>query len=248
MKSISPIIHQNEAALGLAAAKCVAQKIQSLLKEKQALRLILATGTSQFSFLEALQKQAIDWSRITVFHLDEYVGLSDDHPASFRHYLHERILKHVNPHTVFYLNADAPDLDAVCAAYTQALKRAPIDIACIGIGENGHLAFNDPPVAQFDDPHWVKRVTLDAHCRQQQLDEGWFPSLDNVPKEALTLTLPAIMASEYISCVVPEKRKAKAVYEALHGPLATNCPASLLRTHQQVDLHLDLESASLLPT
>ena len=174
------------------------------------------------------------------------MGLSSRHPASFRNYLHERILKHVAPQAVFYLHADAPSLEAVCEAYTQALRVAPIDIACIGIGENGHLAFNDPPVAQFNDPLWVKRVRLDAHCRQQQLDEGWFSSLENVPKEALTLTLPAIMASDYISCVVPQRRKAKAVYDALHGPFATSCPASILRTHPQVDLHLDLESAALL--
>ncbi|MGB1019502.1 MAG: glucosamine-6-phosphate deaminase [Flavobacteriaceae bacterium] len=246
MKSIKPIIHQDVTSLGLAAAKRVAQKIESVLEEKKSLRLILATGTSQFSFLEALQLNTIDWSRITVFHLDEYVGLSNQHPASFRNYLHERILKHVAPQAIFYLNADDPSLETVCETYTQALKAAPIDIACIGIGENGHLAFNDPPVAQFDDPHWVKRVSLDPHCRQQQLDEGWFSTLDEVPKEAVTLTLPAIMACDYISCVVPELRKAKAVYDALHGPLTTGCPASILRAHPQVDLHLDLESASLL--
>lgn len=246
MESISPIIHQNKSDLGLAAAKCVLEKIESILEEKESIRLILATGTSQFSFLEALLHEAIDWTKITVFHLDEYVGLSNLHPASFRNYLHERILKHVTPRAIFYLNGDAPSMKVVCETYTQELKKAPIDIACIGIGENGHLAFNDPPVAQFDDPQWVKQVTLDAHCRQQQLDEGWFPSLEKVPKEALTLTLPAIMASNYISCVVPERRKAKAVYDALHGPLDTSCPASILRTHPQVDLHLDLESAALL--
>jgi len=246
MNSVIPFIHSDNRALGKAAAQEVAQKIVLLLQEKEEVRLILATGTSQFSFLEALQKEAIDWQRITVFHLDEYVGLSDQHPASFRHYLYQRILKNVQPKTVHYLAGDAKNLDQICRTYAEKLQQDVIDIACIGIGENGHLAFNDPPVAQFDDPVWVKRVTLDEHCRQQQFDEGWFPSLERVPKEALTLTLPAIMAADYISCVVPEKRKATAVYNALNGPLSTSCPASILRNHPKVVLHLDEESASLL--
>lgn len=240
------IIHTNATILGNASAESVTKRIARLLKQKETIRLILATGTSQLSFLKSLQTQQIEWSRILVFHLDEYVGLSDKHPASFRNYLYTRILRKVKPKVIHYLNADEMDLERVCQDYTKLLSEAPVDIACVGIGENGHLAFNDPHEANFEDPFAVKKVTLDQDCRNQQFDEGWFEALDQVPKEALTLTIPAIMKAEYISCVVPENRKAKAVYDTIHGPISTECPASILRTHPQVDLHLDQESASLL--
>lgn len=170
--------------------------------------------------------------------------MSDQHPASFRKYLRERILDEVKPAEVNYLAGDAQDIEAVTMRYENLLKTHPIDLACIGIGENGHIAFNDPAVADFNDPRLVKVVELDDACRRQQLGEGWFPTLEDVPREALSLTIPAIMSSKVISCVVPDKRKAAAVYNALYGPVSIACPASILRKHSAVTLFLDLLSAA----
>ncbi|MCM4173117.1 glucosamine-6-phosphate deaminase [Arenibacter sp. TNZ] len=231
--------------MGEAAADYVAGKLHAAIAKKGAANLILATGASQFSFLEALQKKEIDWKKITVFHLDEYKGLSESHPASFRKYLKERILNNVLPKKVYFLNGDVEDLENELKSYEEALKVHPIDIACIGIGENGHIAFNDPAVADFKDPRLVKLVELDEACRNQQLGEGWFPTFDDVPKEALTLTITAILNCEAISCVVPDKRKAQAVYNTLYGEISTTCPASILRTHKETVLFLDKASASM---
>ena len=191
-----------------------------------------------------MKKRSIDWKKITVFHLDEYKGLSDSHPASFRKYLKERILDEVAPKKIFFINRDDDDLDVVMKDYTNALKAHPIDIACIGIGENGHIAFNDPPVADFNDPKTIKLVTLDDNCRNQQLGEGWFPTFKDVPTQALTLTIPSILGSAVISCVVPDERKAGAVKNTIYGEVHTDCPASILRRHNEIRLFLDTGSAS----
>jgi glucosamine-6-phosphate deaminase len=238
-------VYPSELEMGMAAAEFVAGKLASVMAEKGAANLILATGTSQFSFLEALKKLDIDWQKITVFHLDEYTGISDQHPASFRKYLRERILDTVKPGKVYLINADAEDPEAEMARYEQLLRSNPVDVACIGIGENGHIAFNDPPVADFNDPMWVKKVELDEACRRQQWGEGWFPSLAEVPQFAVTLTIPAIMHCKTISCVVPGTRKARAVQETLTGPVSTACPASILRTHHNTVLFLDRDSCFL---
>lgn len=230
--------------LGQAAAESVAEILQAAIAQKGSANLILATGASQIKFLDYLQKQAIDWQKITVFHLDEYKDLPETHLASFRKYLKERILEKVNPRQVHYLNGDAPDVDAEVARYENLLKEHSIDVACIGIGENGHIAFNDPPVADFNDPKLVKVVELDEACRLQQLGEGWFPTLNDVPKEALSLTIPAIMRAKRISCVVPGIQKAKAVCNALNQEISTACPASILREHPNVILYLDRASSS----
>lgn len=237
-------IYPDPKEMGVAAAVFVAQKLNKTIEKNGNANLILATGASQFSFLEALQEKNIDWKKITVFHLDEYKGISDRHPASFRNYLKKRILDAVSPKKIYFLNGDAKDLEREMNDYADALKTNPIDIACIGIGENGHIAFNDPPVADFNDPKLVKSVTLDAACRKQQLGEGWFPTLEEVPKEALTLTITAIMACKTISCVVPDARKADAVYASLYGEINTQCPASILRTHPHTKLFLDEASAA----
>ena len=179
-----------------------------------------------------------------MFHLDEYVGLPAEHPASFRKYLETRILKFVKPKKVFYIQGDAPSIPAEIEHYSDALSKHPIDVACVGIGENGHLAFNDPGVANFNDPRLVKRVLLDLECRQQQFHEGWFDSIETVPKEALTLTIPAIMNALRIRCVVPDLRKSKAVFQALKGPISENCPASILRRHPNAKLFLDSAAAT----
>lgn len=237
-------VYDNPIEMGEAAAEFVKSKLDKALRQRGEANLILATGASQFSFLKALQQKEINWKKITVFHLDEYKGISDQHPASFRKYLRDRILDAVAPKKIHFLNGDAPDLEKEMENYSKALEQHPIDIACIGIGENGHIAFNDPPVANFNDPKWVKLVSLDEDCRNQQLGEGWFPTLDDVPKQALTLTIPAIMRCKTISCVVPDERKATAVHSTLHNEISTKCPATILRTHSDTRLFLDTNSAS----
>ncbi|MGM0621509.1 MAG: glucosamine-6-phosphate deaminase [Bacteroidota bacterium] len=237
-------IFSGKVEMGKAAAISVAEKLNAAVAEKGFANLILATGASQFQFLEHLQQQTIDWSKITVFHLDEYKGMPVTHPASFRKYLKERILDKVQPKQVHYLNGDAPDAEAEVLRYENLLKVHPVDIACIGIGENGHIAFNDPPVADFNDPKLVKVVELDEACRKQQLGEGWFPTFEDVPTHALSLTIPAIIDNKHISCVVPDERKAEAVYNTLNAEIATACPATILRTHPDAVLYLD-EGAAL---
>ncbi len=239
-------IFKNADLLGETAAVCVAEKLNGAIAEKGYANLILATGASQFQFLEHLQKQNIDWKKITVFHLDEYKGIPETHPASFRKYLKQRILEKVQPKEVHYLNGDAVDVEVEVLRYSELLKSHPIDVACIGIGENGHIAFNDPPVADFNDPHLVKVVELDEGCRKQQLGEGWFPTFDDVPTHALTLTIPAIMGCKHISCVVPDERKAEAVYNTLNSEISTEFPSTILRTHPDTILYLDSGSSSKL--
>lgn len=239
-------IFENANLLGEAAAISVAKKLNTAISENGFANLILATGASQFQFLEHLQKQTIDWKKITVFHLDEYMGMSITHPASFRKYLKERILDKVRPKEVHYLAGDADDIEAEVARYEELLETHPVDFACIGIGENGHIAFNDPPVADFYDPKLVKVVELDKACRKQQLGEGWFPTFDDIPTHALSLTIPAIMHSNHISCVVPDERKAEAVLNTLNAEISTACPATILRTHPDAVLYLDEGAASKL--
>lgn len=239
-------IFENKEELGEAAAISVAIKLNSAISEKGSANLILATGASQFQFLEHLQKQPVNWEKITVFHLDEYLGMAVTHPASFRKYLKDRILESVHPRQVYYLNGDDADVEAEAKRYEGILKTHPIDVACIGIGENGHIAFNDPPVADFNDPKLVKVVELDEACRQQQLGEGWFPSIDDVPTHALSLTIPAIMRCKAISCVVPDERKSTAIYNTVISDISTRCPATILRKHPDAVLYLDQGSASKL--
>jgi len=239
-------IFDEEADMGFASANFVKQKINAAIEGRGVAHIILATGTSQFSFLNALKKNDIDWKNVVVFHLDEYNGISDTHPASFRKYLKERILDDVNPKKVFLLNGDADDIEEVMKEYSQALENHPIDVACIGIGENGHIAFNDPPVADFNDSKKVKIVDLDEDCRKQQYREGWFPTLKDVPKQALTLTIPTILSSKSISCVVPDERKSEAVKNALQAEISTACPATILRTHSDIKLFLDKWAAGKL--
>jgi len=232
-------IFNDKAEMGEASADFVTRHLLDAIEKNGSANMILATGTSQFPFLEVLKKKNIDWEKITVFHLDEYIGLSITHPASFRKYLKERILDEVKPGKVWFLNGDSPDIKSEIANYERLLKDTVIDIACIGIGENGHIAFNDPPVADFNDPRLVKVVQLDEACRKQQLGEGWFPTFEDVPREALSLTIPAIMRCKVISCVVPDERKSTAVYNALNGEISTACPASILRKHPDAVLFLD---------
>jgi glucosamine-6-phosphate deaminase len=219
---------------------------QTLLAHGRA-AAVLATGNSQIKFLSQLAKLGgVDWSKITLFHMDEYLGISTDHPASFRRYLRERVEQTVRPRVFHYLEGDALLPIRECERYSQLLRAQPIDLCCLGIGENGHLAFNDPPVADFNDNRFVKIVKLDDACKRQQAGEGHFPDLESVPSYALTLTIPALISARKMVCIVPEKRKAVAVKAALQGPIGVACPASVLRKQAHCTLFLDAESASLL--
>ena len=239
-------IFDSELSAGMAGAKFVAETLNEAIQSKGYANMILATGASQFAFIDAIKTMDIDWSKITVFHLDEYKGLPESHPASFRKYLKERIIDIIKPGKMYYINGDAGDIDSETGRYEELLKTHPVDIACIGIGENGHIAFNDPGVADFNDPRLVKIVQLDDACRRQQLGEGWFSSFDDVPKEAISLTVSAIMSCKVISAIVPEKRKAEAVYNTLFAGITTDCPATILRNHNNAKLFLDKYSAFML--
>jgi glucosamine-6-phosphate deaminase len=229
------------------AAREVQSYLQQVLMAQGRAAAILATGSSQMLFLKQLANiGGVDWSRIALFHMDEYLGLSEDHPASFRRYMRERVASLVNPNVFHYLAGDAWLPIKECERYAQLLRAQPMDLCCLGIGENGHLAFNDPPVADFNDNRSVKIVRIDEACKRQQVGEGCFPNLESVPSHALTLTIPALCAAKKMFCVVPEKRKAEAVKAALRGPVCTDCPASILRKQAQCFLFLDAESASLL--
>ncbi|HEY0456641.1 MAG TPA: glucosamine-6-phosphate deaminase [Verrucomicrobiae bacterium] len=209
--------------------------------------VILATGNSQIKFLQNLVRSGlVDWSKVTLFHMDEYLGIKADHKSSFRHYLRERVESTLKPKVFHYIQGDCLLPFDEAARYAKLLEAQPIDLCCLGIGENGHLAFNDPPVANFEDPYKLKLVQLDDPCKMQQVREGHWPSLEAVPPYAFSLTIPALCSARKLICVAPEKRKAVAVKATLQGPISTQCPASVLRRQSHATLFLDLDSASLL--
>ncbi len=235
-------------ALGQAAAAYAAEGLRRALAARGAANLIVATGASQFEMLQALTAApGIDWRRVTAFHLDEYLGLPVTHPASFRAYLRQRFVAALPaPLAAFHeVDGEAPDPAAECRRLGDLIARHPTDVACVGIGENGHLAFNDPP-ADFDAKAAFHVVPLDEACRRQQLGEGWFPTLEDVPTRAISMSVPQILASGRIVCTVPDARKAIAVRDAVEGPFTPLCPASALRTHPDCVLFLDPASAALL--
>jgi glucosamine-6-phosphate deaminase len=226
--------------LGQAAADHVADRFRSLLTTQARVRAIFAAAASQNEFLAALaQADGIDWSRVDAFHLDEYVGLAPGDPRSFGRWLDDHIFSLVHPGRVELMNGVAPDPVAESARYGSLLRDGGLDLALIGIGENGHLAFNDPHVADFDDPEAVKPVEIDDMSRHQQVRDGAFPAFDDVPRQALTVTMSAILASRAISVVVPGPQKAAAVTRTLDGPIETSCPASALRRHHDAVLFVD---------
>lgn len=230
--------------MGRRAAKEVADKIVELLGRKEEINMIFAAAPSQEAFLQHLIADLrIDWSRINAFHMDEYVGIDDKAPQSFARFLRERLFDRVPFRSIHCLVGRVPDADAECNRYTELLHRYPTDIVCLGIGENGHIAFNDPGVADFNDPKWVKVVALDEVCRQQQVNEKCFDTLDLVPKKAFTLTVPALLQADWLFCVVPFTNKADAVYNTLYGEISECCPASILRRKEQARLYLSRESA-----
>lgn len=241
-------VYQSKQETSEAAALEAAFILRNALAKRGSARIIVGTGNSQEDMVRTLVRApGIDWHRMEVFHMDEYVGMSEEHPASFHRWLKTHLVDIVHPGKVHYLEGTAPELSQECERYAKLLHVAPIDICFIGFGENGHIAFNDPGVADFHDPLAVKRVTMDERCRQQQVGEGHFPALEAMPKEALTLTCPELFRAEHWICTVPDLRKAEAVKNALTGPITEACPSSSVRTHPAAAIYLDADSASLLP-
>ncbi|WP_435010315.1 6-phosphogluconolactonase [Tundrisphaera lichenicola] len=248
--SLRVIVHEDRVQMGRAAAESVARAIAARQAVAPRANVVFAAAPSQNEFLAALiAYHGIDWTRVVGFHMDEYLGLESDHPASFRRYLQERIFRLAGMvedqlRLIPGEETDRPLRTAL--AYEQRLIDEPTDIVCAGIGENGHLAFNDPPVADFLDPVLIKVVRLDAACRTQQLNDGCFDRIEDVPTHAYTLTVPALLAAPVVSVVVPGPRKAEAVLATVRGPIDEHCPATALRRHPGAVLHLDRESARLI--
>lgn len=240
-------IFTDRATLGRAAAFEAAANLRQAIQEKGLARAIFAAAPSQNEFLAGLSEDgSIDWQKVVAFHLDEYLGLAGDAPQSFQTYLKEHLFNRVKPGQVNFLQGAASDPAAETARYAGLLAETSLDLACIGIGENGHIAFNDPPFADFNDPQNVRVVDLDEVSRVQQVHDGCFPSLETVPEQALTVTIPAIMAARRIVCVVPGPTKAQAVFDSLNRPVTALCPASILREHPAAQLFIDRDAASQL--
>jgi len=245
--ALSVRICEDRTELGRLSAQAVHDKIKELSKTKEEINMLFAAAPSQNEFLEALRTyEDIPWRCINAFHMDEYIGLDPDAPQRFGNFLKKGIFDLVPFRSVNYIEADSKDLEQECQRYSDLLKAHPLDIACTGIGETGHLAFNDPDVADFHDPKVIKVVTLDERSRKQQVHDGCFSELTLVPRNALTLTIPAIVAAGYIVCMVPGLTKAEAVRNALCGEISERCPASVLRLHKSATLYIDRDSASLL--
>lgn len=240
-------LYASNEELGQAAAKKAQQILSEAIDKKGFANLILATGNSQLTFLKALRSlEGIDWKKVRIFHMDEYIGINPSHPASFPLFLENHFLQFTKPGHFHPIPSETSDVDSACKAYEALIRQHPADLVAMGWGENGHIAFNDPPDAHFDDPHWVKVVELAEESRLQQVGEGHFTSLDEVPKQAITLTIPALLAPVHILCIVPEARKASAVKACLSEPVDESRPGSILRTISHATLLLDQDSASLL--
>ena len=238
-------IFDSKMEMGKAAAISAANIIRQALKEREVAYVIAATGASQFEFLDALVLHDLDWSRTVFFHLDEYVGLPATHPASFRRYLKERIMDRVQLRAFHFINGEAEDVWGECRRVGRLISQQAIDVAFVGIGENGHLAFNDPPADfETDQPYIV--VDLDEACRKQQVGEGWFRSIDEVPAQAISMSIQQILKASSVLCIVPDERKAEAVKTCLELDVSPLRPASILQNHDNATLFLDRESSSLL--
>ncbi len=238
-------VYDSNKEMGRAAAEEAAAILRRTIAAQGVANMILASANSQLTFLHALREMpGVDWPAVSVFHMDEYLGLPPGHAAGFALFLRRHLLDEV-PIGAFYPVPGHPaDVEAACRAYELLLKANPIDLCCLGIGENGHVAFNEPPVADFADPVWMKQVRLDETSRRQQVGEGHYDSLDQVPTHALTLTIPALRAARQMICIVPETRKADAVRKTLLGPVGTDCPASILRQTPHAVLYLDRDAAA----
>lgn len=236
-------IYDTRAEMGAAAGTLAARRLRDALAEKSEVNVIFAAAPSQNEMLETLVAAPdIDWGRVNAFHMDEYIGLTREAPQCFGNFLKDHIFGKLPFKAVHYIDCEATDKEAECARYTALLRQFPVDIVLLGIGENGHVAFNDPPVADFQDPALVKIVELDPVCRQQQVNDGCFAALDLVPKFALTLTVPALMAGRHLVCTVPAATKARAVKQTVNGPIGEHCPATAMRRHESAVLFCDRDS------
>lgn len=244
--SLHVVTSETRAEMGRHAGEHAARAIHRAIAANGTARIILASAPSQSETLETLVAASLDWSRVAIFHMDEYLGLPAGHPQTFRTYQRTHVLSRIRPAAFHGIAGESADPESVCAAYTAMLRAAPIDLCCLGIGENGHIAFNDPPVADFADPRLIKVVELDHACRQQQVNDGCFPSLDAVPTHALTLTIPALMGAGELVCSVPGPRKAAAIRATLRDPVSTACPATILRRHPNATLYIDAAAAGQL--
>jgi glucosamine-6-phosphate deaminase len=240
------VVHPDTTTMARAAAEQAAAVLRGAVEDHAFAHAMFATGNSQLEFVERLTSlDDVPWDRTVIFHMDEYIGVGPDEAPGFQHWIRTRITHQVHPRAAYYLEGLADPISE-CDRYGELLREFPLDLCCLGIGENGHLAFNDPPVADFDDRMSVKVVELDEKCRQQQIDEGHFPDLASVPSHAMTVTIPALLRASQVLAIVPEQRKATPVRDALTGPISTDCPASVLRRYDHVTVHLDPGSASLL--
>ena len=238
-------VYEDNATLGCAAGEAAAAVLAEAIAHRGTANAIIATGNSQLSFLKAMRERSdVDWPAVTLFHMDEYLNLPPGHPAGFSNFLHQHLMNHVPVERFFPVPGHPSDIEAACRGYELLLRAHPADLCCLGIGENGHLAFNEPEVADFDDPVWVKVVTLYPQSRRQQVGEGHYASLDEVPEHAMSLTIPALRSANHLLCIVPESRKAQAVYDTLFGPITTDCPGSILRESPNSLLLLDRDSAA----
>ena len=230
--------------MGVAAADLVSAAIFAAIQRHDTANVVLAAANSQLTFLRALRTaEGLPWEAVTLFQMDEYLDLDPEHDARLAAFLRRELVDHVRLGTFHALPGSERDVDQACGEYDAMLRSHPLDVCVLGIGENGHLAFNDPPGVRFDDPQWVKMVRIDERSRAQQVGEGHFPRLDSVPQRAVTLTVPALVSAKTVLCLVPESRKAAAIRQTLLGPIDPSCPASILRRTPHATLFLDFDSA-----
>ena len=246
VEDLSIRVSHSSGGLTQDAASLVQKYIQSLLQQQETVSIILATGNSQLGFLNAIATNKLDWSRIVLFHLDEYLAIAAEHPGSFCYYLHHQLEQKVQPRAFNYIQGDALEPLAECSRYSNLLQQQQIDLCMLGIGDSGHLAFNEPKVADFQDPQIIKLVRLETTTRQQQVNSGYFPTLESVPSYAYTLTIPTICAAKKICCLAGGKHKAEIVKQTLNKAIAPNFPATILRTLPQATLFCDRDSFALL--
>lgn len=239
-------IYENREQMGLAAARDIVAMIHVMLSQKPVINMMFGAAPSQNEVLAGLlEAEDVDWTRINCFHMDEYIGLSPDAPQGFGNFLRKHLFEHKPFRQVNYISPDTKDPEKEAGRYETLLKQYPIDICVLGVGENGHVAFNDPPVADFKDTRLVKPVKLDSVCRQQQVNDGCFETIDQVPEYAMTVTVPGLMAAKALFCIVPAPTKAQAISYLINGEISESCPASILRIQKSARLYLDPDSSKL---
>ena len=245
VEKLQVAVYPDRRSAGRQAALVVRDRMVNLMSRQTEVRMIFAAGPSQNEFLDELSAvNGVDWSKVVAFHMDEYVGLKMDSNELWGKFMRDKLFGKLNFKETFYLNSEPKSPEEECNRYAALINDGPIDIVCMGIGENGHIAFNDPGVADFKDPRTVKLVDLDAACRQQQVHDGCFASLEQVPKQALSLTIPPMFSAHFLSIVVPGPTKSRAVRDSLKGEVSTRCPASILRRHSDAIMFLDVHSAA----